>query len=393
MIYSALFFTFFMGVGAYLANLSPYVLTTYPRQANWIFICTQLASPVGAILAGYTTDKTKLLRGPLLVSLFGFGIFQLILFAGLPASWTILAATLMKLCMSASGQLITIACLEDGNDRFARSRTAGTIGFCAVQVILYFISISSQTASIQTGIVAQWGSIFYLIAFILAFKIPIYRKARETYYFRETFVYLLRPRFLAFFAMSFVFYACYQLVDFYIGRFIQITHGIKYVYLGWGLSVVLEICLMPFTASLFDRYHTRFLFVLSIVAGGIRFLFLALSSEFTALPPHYAQILHGLHFTGYYAAAIFLLKGSLPDRLYGTAFALYSAFASSLGGVAGSMVTASALQINPTASGYATVFYVTSAVHVLLIPAFLLMKLPDSLQEESRESASSYAVK
>ncbi|MBL8018110.1 MAG: MFS transporter [Leptospirales bacterium] len=392
MIYFLLFFTFFMGVGAYLANLSPYVLSHYPEHANSIFASTQLAGPVGAILAGYTTDKTKLLRAPLIIALCGFGVFQIMLFAGMSGGLTIAAAVFMRLFMSASGQLLTIACLEDGNDRFARSRTAGTIGFCVVQGLLYFVSVSTQTANIPPGSWAQFGSIFYFIALLLAFKTPVHRKAREKYFFRETFVYLLQPRFLAFFATSFVFYACYQLVDFYIGRFIEITHGIAYVYLGWGLSVVLEIGLMPFTASLFDRYHTRMLFVVSIVAGGLRFLLLA-TSETTGMPPHFSQILHGLHFTGYYAAAIFLLKSSLPDRLYGTGFALYSAFASSLGGVAGSLITTGMLTRNPTESGYAFVFGVTAVAHLFLIPVFLLMKLPDALQEGNRDNASSYALK
>ncbi|HMU83819.1 MAG TPA: MFS transporter [Leptospiraceae bacterium] len=373
MIYFALFFVYFLGNGAYFSGFSPYVLGNYPAESAAIFLSSQIASPAGTLLAGVTTDKTRLLRWPLFVCVSSLVVFQFLFFSVLSPLWTIVSSICLRFFLSAAGQILVIATLESGGARFARARTAGTVGFCVIQIVLYLLAETLVAhSSAEFG---RWTAAFYSIGMILALFVPLKRKTHEPYYFSEAVQRMFRGSAPAFFVASFFFYLCYQLVDYYIGRFLEMRHGISAVYLGWGLSVFLEILLMPFTALLFEKFHTRSLFVLAIAAGALRFLWLGVAAT-SEIPAVFAQLLHGLHFAGYYAGVIFLLRRYFPAHLYGTGHALFSGFAMSCGGIAGNMLTAYMLGKSPGVSSFAIVFLGAAGIHILLIGAFYFMRLP-----------------
>jgi hypothetical protein len=388
-IYFALFFVYFLGHGAYFSAMSPHVMGRFPASADHINMVAQLASPIGTLLAGYVSDRTRLLRLPLMLSLVGFGISQIAFFQDLPETGIYVSTVLLRIFLSASGQLIIISCLEGaGSGRFARARTAGTVGFLVIQLSLYGVQ-SFWTETADPALLARWAAGFHFLTALLAMAVPAQRKSHEEYHFRAAAEKLTEPRVLLFFAGSFVFYGCYQFVDYYLGRFLQLRGGMGQVYLGWGFSVLFEIALMPFTALIFQKLSGRFLFLVSLAAGLGRFIWLYLAVDTNGPPAYLSQILHGLHFTGFYAAAIYLLQRIFPPHLYGTGHALYSVLAASAGGITGNLLTGLALGHGPGIEQFAPVFVISAALHCLLLLVFLFAPMP----QDTRLSAMSYASK
>lgn len=376
MIYFALFFVYFLGHGAYFSAMSPHIMGRFPASADHINLVSQISSPLGTLLAGYISDKTRLLRLPLVVSLAGFGIAQVAFFQEIPVSGIFVATVLLRIFLSASGQLIILSCLEAGTGSFARARTAGTVGFMVIQLALFGVQSSPLAAQTNPAVLAQIAACFHFLTAFIALGVPVHRRSHEEYHFRAAANRILEPRVLFFFAGSFVFYGCYQLVDYYLGRFLQLTGGMGQVYLGWGLSVLFEMALMPFTALIFDKMPTRLLFLVSLAAGLGRFLWLYLAVDPAGPPAFLSQILHGLHFTGFYAAAIYLLQRIFPPHLYGTGHALYTVLAASAGGITGNLLTGAVLGAGPGAAQFAPVFASVAVLHCLLLLAFSFVRLP-----------------
>lgn len=389
MIYFALFFAYFLGHGAYFSAMSPHVLGRFPASADHINVVSQIASPLGTLLAGYISDRIRLLRLPLILSLLGFGVSQIVFFQTTTESGMYASTVMLRVFLSASGQLITIACLEGaGSGRFARARTAGTIGFLTIQLALFAVESSSLARGMNSAELAAAASVFHFVTAVLAFGVPVHRMSHEEYHFRAAARRIFEPRVLLFFAGSFVFYGCYQFVDYYLGRFLQLRGGMGQVYLGWGFSVLFEIALMPFTALIFQRLPARFLFLVSLTAGLGRFVWLYLAAQPAGPPAYFSQILHGLHFTGFYAAAIYLLQRIFPPHLYGTGHALYTVSAMSAGGIAGNLLTGAALGAMPGIEQFSPIFFASAAIHCVLLILFSFAPMPGDARLRAVEYAS-----
>ena len=387
-IYFALFFTYFLKHETYFSAMSPYIMERFPTSADQMILAAQIASPFGTLLAGYVSDKTRLLRFPLVVSLLGFGVSQVVFFAPIPEFGVFAATVLLRIFLSGSGQLIIISCLEAGSGRFARARTAGTVGFCAIQLVLFWVETSGVIRHSSPAVFAQYAAVFHVLTAIFALGVPVHRRSHEEYHFRAAARRMVEPRVLIFFALSFVFYGCYQLVDYYLGRFLQLKGGMGQVYLGWGFSVLFEIALMPFTALIFEKFPARFLFLVSLAAGLGRFLWLYLAVDNESMPPYLSQLLHGLHFTGFYTAAIYLLQRVFPPHLYGTGHALYTVVAASAGGITGNLLTGMLLGAGPGALEFAPVFALAVILHVSLLAVFFFVPLPQTIRSFSIPYAS-----
>lgn len=383
MIYFALFFVYFLGHGAYFSAMSPYVMGKFPAHADLIILVSQLSSPIGNLLAGYASDKSRLLRVPLVLALCGFGVSQFIFFLDVTLPVMLAATVALRIFLSGAGQLIILSCLEAGAARFARARTAGTVGFSAVQIALF--GIETWFPVFSPAVLARTAAIFHFLTAVLALRVPAHRLSHDEYHFKEAAGLIFKPRVILFFAISFVYYGCYQLVDYYLGRFLELTGGIQQVYLGWGFSVVFEIALMPFTAAIFHRFPARLLFLVSLGAGFLRFLWLYLSVHETLPAPFLSQLLHGLHFTGFYAAAIYLLQRIFPPHLYGTGHALYTIFAASAGGIAGNILTGRLLGSGPSAAEFGPVFGTAALLTGLMLVLFALMPLPQKARFAAAE--------
>ena len=389
MIYIVIFFIYYVGVGAYFASLSPFILTVYKSDANLVFLASQAAFPFGYFLSGYLSDRFRSLRTLLVPFILFQFFFQYLLFIPydslLPAI-AVSAAT--RFCFAFNFQLLTIAALEGGGmKKFGIYRSYGTGGFFFVQLLLFLLDGTSVFQGLEANakdaaLAGQLGAFFYLLVFLLSFFIQKERVSQEKYNFMRTISITLKPGMLLFYAFSFFYYFSYQIVDFYVGNYFRLTGGMKMVYLGWFLAVILEIPFLPLSARVFHFHRGRFLFLVSTLAGTLRFGLLALhASGQEEIPVLYTQILHGIQFTGYYMGGIHLMRKAYPEHLYGTGYGLFMIFAVSLGGMAGNLFFGKVLyggfnfdgafSFLNIAEGFPSLFLLASSIQLLLFFVFL----------------------
>ena len=106
----------------------------------------------------------------------------------------------------------------------------------------------------------------------------------------------------------------------------------------WTLGVIAEILVFVALPALFRRYSLRAILLASFAAAAVRFVAIGYGVESPALLVA-AQLLHGLTFGAYHAAAI-----AAVQRLFGGALAvrgqaLYASLSYGLGGVAGTLLS------------------------------------------------------
>ena len=252
-----LLFVYFLGLGSYLSSVSPYIVSHYGENAYRYFLASQLCYPFGYFLAGYLSDRTKRLRLLLLagIALLAPSQFALFSFAEFP-TLTLILSGLTRMLLAANLQILSIAVLEAiGQGPYARMRSAGTLGFACFQFVLWLLpealayaagapSDSNATAGyeVTAAFSGQLGGLTFVVCLPLALLIQSRRTSHEVYRFRDALTFSKRPQHLMLLALAFLFYSCFQLVDNYLGRFWELhTGGMRLVYGGWLLAVLLEV--------------------------------------------------------------------------------------------------------------------------------------------------------
>lgn len=410
-----LLFVYFLGLGAYLSSLSPYIVAAYGDASYQYFLASELCYPAGYFLAGYLSDRTRELRWFLVagVALLAPTQFALFSFAEHP-TLTLALSGLTRMLLAANLQLMSIAVLEAiGEGPYARMRSAGTIGFAVFQLTLWFLpellattpyfgaTPDSPRIVIDAGTSGRSGAFAFLACVPLAMLVQRKRKSEERYRFLDALRFSMQPAHLALLALSFVFYFNFQLVDNYLGRFWQLhTGGMQGVYAGWFLAVLLEIPFLYIAAKLARSRGIRVLIFLSAGAGALRFAWAAATViGFEPVPAIYSQLLHGVHFTGYHIGVIYWLRSSAPDHLYGSVYGLYNIVSHSLGGMVGNVAFGALLfsgigemllataEFTPAGdagtlasaaelSGFLPVFALASALNLTVIAGFAFLRAP-----------------
>ncbi len=407
--YVALLFLYFIGLGSYLSGLSPYVLQNFKQDSYLIFLTAEGAYPVGYFLIGWLSDRYRRIRGFLVTGLILIAPTQYLLYA-LPDSpgLTILFSALTRLLLSANVQLISIAILEDvGSGPYSRIRAAGTTGFLAFQLVMWIVTdpffFGSFLAANHEALLPDFspgdggrvGAVAYLACVPFALMVAQRRKSHEEYRLLDAVRFFSHSgRALAFLGLSFTFFFCFQVVDNYLGRFWELSGGTGLVYSGWLVAVLLEIPFLMFTERIARGPGIRWLFYCAAGAAAGRFGLLTLSIlGYEPLPVLVSQLLHGVHFAGYYIGAIYWLKASCPDHLYGSVYGIYHVAAHSLGGMIGNVFFGTLLftQIGPDflawwapentateTSMFLPVFFGATLLNLLVIFGFMILREPRS---------------
>lgn len=351
--YVALLFLYFIGLGSYLAGLSPYVLQNFEEDAYLIFLTAEGAYPVGYFLIGWLSDRYRRIRGFLVAGLILIAPVQFLLYS-LPesAALTIIFSALTRLLLSANVQLISIAILEDvGSGPYSRIRAAGTTGFLFFQLAMWILTdpfffgsfLAANNEALLPGFSpgdgGRIGSLAYLACVPFALAVASHRKSHDEYRLLDAVRFFSHSaRALAFLGLSFTFFFCFQVVDNYLGRFWELRGGTGLVYSGWLVAVLLEIPFLVFTERIARGLGVRWLFYCAAGAAAGRFGLLTFSIlGHEPVPVLFSQLLHGVHFAGYYIGAIYWLKASCPDHLYGSVYGIYHVAAHSLGGMIGNV--------------------------------------------------------
>ena len=386
--YFLLFVFYFIGHGTYFSALSPYTHTNFGSRAYLVILAGQLCFPVGYFLSGILSDRTRRLRSILVPALVLHGPVQYLLFS-FPDSFalTVALSAVARLLFAANFQMITIAVLEGaGVLRFGSYRVAGTYSFFLIHLILFLIESSASAGRTPgTGLLAdpRLGSVAGPIGLcamwataLVATRVQRLRKSEATYYFRDAVAILKRPAVSVFFGFSFLFFFGYQLVDFHLGQWLKDRGGMRDVYLAWCLAVVIEIPFLPLAGRIARRFGIHALFYISLASALLRFGYLAAVTAGWALPsPVYSQLLHGLHFGGFYMGALFSLRAYFPEHLFGTGNGLYTVLCAALGGIAGNTLYGNLLYLGGSADFF-PLFFSAMLLQVALIFGFLFLPAP-----------------
>lgn len=393
LVYVLLYFLFFLGHGAYFSTLSPYILSTYGADAPTVFLASQGAFPLGYFAAGYFSDRFHSIRPLLVTSLLLQIPSQFFLYSQFTTLAPVVAlAALTRFLFAFNFQLITIAAIEGGGIlRFGNFRAFGTFGFFMIHLILFLLETGGVFAALDIGhesaaMAGKLGSFFLFTALIPTLSIQTARTSPEPYHFRDALRIALRPGMLLFFLISFLFYFTYQLVDYYLGAYFRNDGGMGMVYGAWALAVLLEIPFMPLTARLFPFHRGNLLFLISAGAGALRFGALTLHTmHLLPFPIILTQLLHGIHFTGFYTGIVYRFRELFPSHLYGTGYGLFMVGAVSFGAMCGNLFFGSLLHkpsgelpfLNrlPLASDYTPLFFLATILQLVIFFCFIF--LPD----------------
>ncbi|MBU43958.1 MAG: hypothetical protein CMN76_12120 [Spirochaetaceae bacterium] len=414
LIYALLYFLYFLGHGSYFSTLSPYMLDRFGSDARFVFLAGQIAFPAGYFIAGYLSDRFQTIRGLLVPMVLLHAPCQYFLYwPGLDLEGATLLGGVTRFFFAANMQLLTIATLESLELKgFSLSRSAGTLGFFIVHVVLFVLEtrfpglLSTEVSTSGTG--GRIGSAFLLLFAIACLFVQKDRRAGAKYYFLEALNTLRhRPVFL-FFAISFVYFSGYQTVDYYLGGYLNQRYGMAGVYGGWCLATLLELPFLPLCARIHARFGSTPLFLIGTGAGILRFglFYWDTLDEIPGLL--LTQLLHGIHFTGYYMGTIFRLRHFYPDHLYGTGQGLFMVLATASGALIGSYLAGLLLEWNlparlqdltgdmPGTQGlpsaefldFGPVFLASLVIHGLVFFSFLLMRDPEKREHSPGEPRS-----
>lgn len=381
-----LYFICYLGLGAYFVTLSPYILQRFPKNSHFIFLSGQIAYPLGYFFAGWISDVTKKLKiYGILFSLFLFPT-QYLLFDSNQSFWVIFFCSgFVRFLFAALIQILQIAALEKIEYHgFSVSRSAGTLGFLAIQILMFFLEsfFLSQKDSVEIVISrgAQYSSFVHLFTLVLVVQIlPLHRKSKSRYYFKEVIRMVWKQKIYLFLLISFFYYLAYQIVDFYLGRYFFLLGGMKFVYLSWIIAVLLEIPFFYNSQTLINRFGLKTIFLSSVFSGFLRFFFMFLNTQFFETKwIVLTQLLHGIHFTGYMAGSIYLFHKKFPEQYFGTVFGIFMIVSLSFGSIVGNLIYGSILH-NPLFPSYSVLFLISFIIFFILFLIKFLNKKIDFL--------------
>lgn len=284
-------------------------------------------------LADRLSRRLPIVRLAGVISLLGFLAF---FFARSFESF-LLAMALMAFFWSAALPLVetvTFDHLRQEAGRYSRIRLWGSIGFIVAVLATGALLDRLPIGSLLWVIVAILAGI--LVYAVLVPEAPAHPQAEDA---PPVASILRQPRVRALlascFAMSAAHGAFYVFYSIYLA-----SHGYSKSLVGglWSLGVLAEIVVFFYMSRLMKRFGLRTILLASFAAAVLRFLMIGwgVGSLFVVF---LAQLLHGLTFGAYHAAAIAAINRWFPGRCQARGQALYSSLSFGAGGLLGGLVS------------------------------------------------------
>lgn len=336
---SGYYFFYFAFIGAFSPYFGLYLqsLSFSAWDIGLLMSQMQLMRLFGPNLWGWLVDhfghRLAVIRLAGAVGLAGFlAFFWLDRLPGMLVAMAVLA-----LFWSAALPLVetlTFDHLREERGRYGNIRLWGSVGFIV--------------AVMGTGALLDWVApvgVLWVCAFILlgilAFAMvlpeaPIHTATGEETPIRDI---LRQPRVLALMGACFAMSAAHG--GFYVFYSIHLSgHGYAKTAVGllWSLGVLAEIGVFLLMARIARRFSLRDILLLSFAAAVLRFLLMGWAVE-SAAAMIFVQLLHGLTFGAYHAAAIAAVNQWFPGRAQGRGQALYSSLSFGAGGLVGALVS------------------------------------------------------
>ena len=330
-IYFAFFGVFGPYFGLYLQSLS---LSAW--DIGLLMSQMQLMRVFGPFLSGWLADRmveriqvirlASLLALITFLSFFFLSGFVALLFATAILSffWTAVLPLL---------EALTFDHLREDSARYSRIRLWGSIGFIAA-VTGTGVLLDRQPLSSLLG-----ACVVTLLGILLcAWLVPESPPNRQGSALAPIGEFLRPTRvkalFCACFAMSMAHGAYYIFYSIYLA-----DHGYSKSLVGglWSLGVVAEIAVLFFMARVMRRFSLRMILLTSFAAAGARFSLIGVGVDYP-LALVAAQLLHGLTFGSFHAAAITAVNRWFPGGMRVRAQALYASLTFGAGGLIGGLL-------------------------------------------------------
>ena len=230
-------------------------------------------------------------------------------------------------------EALTFDHLREDSASYSRIRLWGSIGFIAA-VMGTGVLLDRQPLSSLLG-----ACVVTLLGLLLcAWLVPESPPNRQGSALAPIGEFLRPTRvkalFCACFAMSMAHGAYYIFYSIYLA-----DHGYSKSLVGglWSLGVVAEIAVLFFMARVMRRFSLRMILLTSFAAAGARFSLVGVGVDYP-LALVAAQLLHGLTFGSFHAAAITAVNRWFPGGMRVRAQALYASLTFGAGGLIGGLL-------------------------------------------------------
>jgi PPP family 3-phenylpropionic acid transporter len=336
---SGYYFFYFAFIGAF----SPY-FGLYLQSLNFsawdiglLMSQMQLMRLVGPNVWGWLADRGQkrvpIIRLAGVASLLGFTAFFWLQTLGA----MLVAMTVLAFFWSAALPLmetLTFDHLREEKGRYSHIRLWGSVGFIAAVMGTGWLLDWVPLAGVLW---VCWGLLAGVLAIALA--VPDSAAFRPGDHGGGLGEVLRQPRVQAFLAACFAMSAAHGAL--YVFYSIHLAdHGYSKTEVGllWSLGVVAEILVFLFMARLSRRYSLRVILLACFGAAVARFLLIGWGVE-SLLLTLVAQLMHGLTFGAFHAAAIAAVNQWFPGRVQGRGQAMYSSLSFGAGGLLGGLVS------------------------------------------------------
>ncbi len=336
---SGYYFFYFAFIGAfspyfglYLQSLSfsAWDIGLLMSQMQLMRLC---APYLWGALADRLGQRVRIVRLAALLSLLGFSAF----FAVHSFAAMLVAMAVLAFFWSAALPLVetvTFDHLRDEPGRYSRIRVWGSVGFI-VAVMGTGALLDSTSLSMLLWVIV--GTLVGILVYALLVPEVASHGSADAPVPVATILRQARVR--ALFAACFLMSAAHGALYVFYSIHLAAHHYSKFL-VGclWSLGVLAEIGVFLCMAAVLHRLGLRVILLISFAAAVLRFLMIGWGVEWL-LVVVLAQILHGLTFGAYHAAAIAAVNRWFPGRCQARGQALYSSISFGAGGLLGSLLS------------------------------------------------------
>lgn len=320
-------------MGLVVPRISPFIYQdTNVADPGIIFLVMQLATPIGALGAGYISDRTLKIRSLVfwltVILALAIGAISLIpLVNEGRKALSVIGWFFFGLGMGGVVPLMNVAFLQSGNKahRFGRVRLFGTLGFLLPNILLTFL-VTSNALSLQLA------AIFYLLSLTALFYIPRHRVINEnhpgsTISIPAMLRYMRSKVFVLFLLIMFFFFFGFAPAEYIIGNYIDHipvalfnSIEVEAVPFSWFIATVIEIGFFYISEPLLRKHSAIAIVGIGLGAGMVRHLALIVMQPDAGIV--WMQGLHGLHFSPGYLGSLLFIEEKAWSRHLATAQAL-----------------------------------------------------------------------
>ena len=336
---SAYYFSYFAFIGVFAPYFALYLqsLSFSPWDISVLMSQMQLMRLFAPYLWGALADRLdkrlQIVRLTSVIALIAFVMFFFIRHFA-PALVVMSVFSLFWAAALPLVEALTFDHLRENSARYSRIRLWGSIGFIvavlATGAILEHLPLSNLL----------WVGVASLVLILFcAFVMPgagVHHPVNEPPPVGEI---LRQPRVRALFAACFAMFAAHGTLNIFYAIFLS-DYGYSTLVVGglWTLGVLVEIVVFFFMPRLMRRYSLRFILLVSLAAAVARFAMIGWGVAYPAALVM-TQLLHGLTFGAFHAAAIAAVNGWFPGRARARGQALYSSLTFGAGGLAGGLIS------------------------------------------------------